>query len=146
MFSALRYDDAHAAGGACDHAHGRFQTAGVKVGHFYFGDFADLILGDLGDLVALGNAGTLLNAAGLFQKVCDGGRFCDEGKASVGVNGDNDRNCLPMSFFVRSLNSFVKRPMLTPCWPSAGPTGGAGVALPAGIWSFTIPVTFCATV
>ena len=27
--------------------------------------------------------------------------------------------------------------MLTPCWPRAGPTGGAGVALPAGICSFT---------
>ena len=28
--------------------------------------------------------------------------------------------------------------MLTPCWPSAGPTGGEGLALPAGICSFTI--------
>ena len=28
--------------------------------------------------------------------------------------------------------------MLTPCWPRAGPTGGAGLALPAGICSFTI--------
>ena len=27
--------------------------------------------------------------------------------------------------------------MFTPCGPSAVPTGGAGVALPAGIWSFT---------
>src|SRR5215813_10155821 len=34
--------------------------------------------------------------------------------------------------------------MLTPCWPSAGPTGGAGFALPAGIWSFTIAWTFLA--
>ena len=25
--------------------------------------------------------------------------------------------------------------MLTPCWPSAGPTGGAGFACPPGIWS-----------
>jgi len=28
--------------------------------------------------------------------------------------------------------------MFTPCWPSAGPIGGAGVAFPAGTWSFTI--------
>ena len=28
--------------------------------------------------------------------------------------------------------------MLTPCCPSAGPTGGAGVALPAGIWKDTV--------
>src|SRR5213593_525123 len=32
--------------------------------------------------------------------------------------------------------------MLTPCWPSAGPTGGDGFALPAGICSFTIACTF----
>jgi hypothetical protein len=53
---------------------------------------------------------------------------------------------MPMSFFVRSLNSLVKAAMLMPCWPRAGPTGGAGVALPAGICSFTNPVIFfCAT-
>ena len=28
--------------------------------------------------------------------------------------------------------------MLTPCWPSAGPTGGAGVAFPAGICSLIV--------
>src|SRR5262245_12663900 len=32
--------------------------------------------------------------------------------------------------------------MFTPCWPSAGPTGGEGLALPAGICSFTIAWTF----
>src|SRR5690348_11066375 len=32
--------------------------------------------------------------------------------------------------------------MLTPCWPSAGPTGGAGVAAPAWIWSLMRPATF----
>src|SRR3954447_23036436 len=26
--------------------------------------------------------------------------------------------------------------MFTPCWPRAGPTGGAGLAAPAGTWSF----------
>ena len=34
--------------------------------------------------------------------------------------------------------------MLTPCGPKAVPTGGAGVALPAGICSLTEPVTFFA--
>src|SRR5215475_15207965 len=34
--------------------------------------------------------------------------------------------------------------MFTPCWPSAGPTGGEGLALPAGICSFTIACTFFA--
>src|SRR5438105_1995334 len=32
--------------------------------------------------------------------------------------------------------------MLTPCWPSAGPTGGEGFALPAAIWSLTTAWTF----
>src|SRR5215470_11915363 len=34
--------------------------------------------------------------------------------------------------------------MLTPCWPSAGPTGGAGFAAPAGHCSFTIAISFLA--
>src|SRR2546430_10892442 len=35
--------------------------------------------------------------------------------------------------------------MLTPCWPSAGPPGGAGLAWPPGIWSLIIVRTFFAT-
>src|SRR5436853_1264846 len=34
--------------------------------------------------------------------------------------------------------------MLTPCWPSAGPTGGAGFACPPGIWSLMSVRTFLA--
>src|SRR6185503_7853450 len=45
---------------------------------------------------------------------------------------------------VRELNSLQNAMMLMPCGPSAVPTGGAGLALPAGIWSFTNPVTFFA--
>ena len=36
---------------------------------------------------------------------------------------------------VTALNSFTKAMMLRPRWPSAGPTGGEGFALPAGICS-----------
>src|ERR1700751_3065305 len=42
---------------------------------------------------------------------------------------------------VRALNCLQNSMMFTPCWPSAGPTGGAGLAAPAGIWSFTSAVT-----
>src|SRR6266403_80608 len=42
------------------------------------------------------------------------------------------------------LNALQKSMMFTPCWPSAGPTGGAGVAFPAGICSLTCPITFFA--
>src|SRR5947207_6257451 len=45
---------------------------------------------------------------------------------------------------VLALNALQKSMMLTPCCPSAGPTGGAGVALPAGICNFTWPITFFA--
>src|SRR5436309_6778221 len=34
--------------------------------------------------------------------------------------------------------------ILTPCWPRAGPTGGEGLAFPAGICSLTIAWTFFA--
>src|SRR6266536_5701518 len=39
---------------------------------------------------------------------------------------------------VRALNCLQNSMMLMPCCPSAGPTGGAGVALPALHWSFTM--------
>src|SRR5207248_2665469 len=47
----------------------------------------------------------------------------------------------PDCFCVAALNSLQNAMMLTPCWPSAGPTGGAGFAAPAGIWSL-----ICATI
>ena len=45
---------------------------------------------------------------------------------------------------VRSLYSLTNAMMLTPCWPRAGPTGGAGVALPASNWSLMMARTFLA--
>src|SRR5207302_6850927 len=42
----------------------------------------------------------------------------------------------------RALNCLQNSMMLICAWPNAGPTGGAGVALPAAIWSFTNPCTF----
>src|SRR5208282_1427863 len=52
----------------------------------------------------------------------------------------------PSSSFcpVRALNCLQNSMMLTCACPSAGPTGGAGVALPAAICNFTEPVTFFA--
>src|ERR1700724_1838252 len=45
---------------------------------------------------------------------------------------------------VFALKALQKSMMLTPWGPSAVPTGGAGVALPAAIWSFTTAWTFFA--
>src|SRR4029453_12141110 len=46
----------------------------------------------------------------------------------------------PVCPCVRALNCLQNSMMLMPCCPSAGPTGGAGVALPALHCSFTIAV------
>src|SRR5665809_132842 len=51
---------------------------------------------------------------------------------------------VPTSCWVWALNAFQNSMMLTPCWPSAGPTGGAGFAAPAGMWSLIIVRTFFA--
>src|SRR4029078_7172980 len=48
----------------------------------------------------------------------------------------------PSSLAVRALKALQKSMMLTPAWPRAGPTGGAGVALPPGICSLICPRTF----
>src|SRR5882757_11259307 len=43
---------------------------------------------------------------------------------------------------VRALNCLQNSMMLICAWPSAGPTGGAGVALPASICNLTDVCTF----
>src|SRR5688500_6735437 len=48
----------------------------------------------------------------------------------------------PSSFAVRALKFLQKSMMFTPAWPRAGPTGGAGVALPPGICNLLCAVTF----
>src|SRR5687767_7378267 len=50
----------------------------------------------------------------------------------------------PSWLCVRELNSLQKAMMLMPWGPNAVPTGGAGFARPAGIWSLTNPVIFFA--
>src|SRR5881394_485765 len=50
----------------------------------------------------------------------------------------------PFSCAVCALNALQNSMMLTPCWPSAGPTGGAGFAWPPGICSLMSVRTFLA--
>src|SRR4051795_11953382 len=45
---------------------------------------------------------------------------------------------------VWALKALQNSMMLTPCWPRAGPTGGAGFACPPGIWSLISVRTFFA--
>src|SRR5215207_2048912 len=51
---------------------------------------------------------------------------------------------VPMSFAVWALNALTNSMMLMPCWPSAGPTGGAGEAWPPGACSLMVVRTFFA--
>src|SRR5215203_2566696 len=50
----------------------------------------------------------------------------------------------PSSLAVLELKFLQKSMMFSPWGPSAVPTGGAGVAFPAAIWSFTIACIFFA--
>ena len=50
----------------------------------------------------------------------------------------------PPRFCVSALNALQKSMMLMLAAPSAGPTGGAGEAPPAGMWSLMICRTFFA--
>src|SRR5271163_4644419 len=51
----------------------------------------------------------------------------------------------PAMFWVCALKALQNSMILTPRWPSAGPTGGDGFAAPAGICSLIDPTTFLAT-
>ena len=51
---------------------------------------------------------------------------------------------VPESAWVWALNALQNSMMFTPCWPRAGPTGGAGFAAPAGICSLMSVRTFLA--
>src|SRR5205807_4054412 len=47
-------------------------------------------------------------------------------------------------FCVCALNALQNSMMFSPRWPSAGPIGGLGLALPAGTCSLMNPITFFA--
>src|SRR5579862_8870034 len=49
-----------------------------------------------------------------------------------------------MSDCVWALNALTNSMMFTPCWPRAGPTGGAGLAWPPTAWSLIWVRTFLA--
>jgi hypothetical protein len=51
---------------------------------------------------------------------------------------------IPFWSWVLALKALQNSIMFTPCWPSAGPTGGDGFADPAGIWSFIFASIFLA--
>src|SRR6266702_3884416 len=82
-------------------------------------------------------------------------RLSNTAAGGVLVMKVNDRsaNTVMMTGMIRpacacvcALNVLQNSMMLTPRWPSAGPTGGLGFACPAGIWSLISAMTFFAMV
>ena len=51
---------------------------------------------------------------------------------------------MPICAWVAALKALQNSIILTPRWPSAGPTGGLGFAWPAGICNLISPMTFLA--
>src|SRR3989344_9315651 len=69
------------------------------------------------------------------------GEFVNKFNAATAQMGDDIISAGIISspiWAVAALNLFTNSPMLIPCWPKAGPIGGAGVAFPAGICNFNI--------
>src|SRR5262245_40574945 len=64
-----------------------------------------------------------------------------ERSAKTVITAGMIRPCLSC---VRALNALQNSMMFTPCWPSAGPTGGEGFACPAGHCSLTTATIFFA--
>ena len=92
MLELLAYEYAHGTAGACDHAHCGLNVGAVEVGHLLLCDLAKIFLADGCNLVSLGDTGSGLNTASLLYQQCCRGGLGDKGEATVGVNGDNDRD------------------------------------------------------
>src|SRR5947199_6293736 len=92
-------------------------------------------------LVLFGSLDPAAMFAAFFKRTAAGGLFVmkvnDLSLKTVITTG----KISPACFWVAALNSLQNAMMLTPRGPSAVPTGGAGFACPAGIWSL-----MCATI
>jgi hypothetical protein len=89
----------------------------------------------------------LLNLAAFFNKIEAGGVFIIKVKLlsenaviTTGIGSPGSEFC------VAALKALQKSIILSPLWPSAGPTGGLGFAFPAGICSLMYPSIFFAII
>ena len=120
---------------------------GVEVGHLRF-----LAISSTWALVTLPGAlvlfGTPLPLGARPPRAAGGwprGGLGDEGERAVRVDGDFGAGMIsPLSLAVLALKALQNSLMLTPCGPSAVPTGGAGLACPAGICILTTALIFFA--
>src|SRR3954464_8741297 len=118
--------------------------AAFRSGSFCLAMSATCFSVTLPTLSLFGDPEPLATPAARFSRIEAGGGFVmkvDDWSLNTEITTGIMR---PSSSFelVFALNCLQNSMMLMPAWPSAGPTGGAGVALPAAIWSFTDPVNF----
>ena len=134
--------DPHRAGRARDLLLGRLEIVGVEVGHLGLRDLGDLRVGDGPDAVTPGATAPLSTPAAWRRSTGVGGVF------RMNVNDRSSKTVIstgtivPRWFSVCALYILQKSMIATPWGPSAVPTGGAGVACPAGIWILTTAATF----
>jgi hypothetical protein len=115
---------------------------GIHVLHLDFDDVHDLFLADFADLGFVRLFGTGCNTCGLFQEDRRCRSLGDESEALVFVDGESPLEDIADCFWVAALNSLQKAMMLTPCWPRAGPTGGAGICCACGDLQFDLSYDF----
>ena len=116
-----------------------FDVEAVQIRHLDLGDLFHLLQRDLADfrLVRFGRA--LRHIDGALDQHRDRRRLGDKGERTIREDRDHHRDDQTFLVLRRvlALNALQNSMMLTPCGPSAVPTGGAGVALPAGICNLT---------
>ena len=109
-----------------------FHAGSIQIGHFELGYFLYLRLCDLADLLFVGLGRTAFYLERLFDEHRSGRRLGHKCKRPVRIYRQYDRYD-KAGVFCRSFIKFLAEPhdvhaVLAQC----GPTGGAGVALPAG--------------
>ena len=139
----LSHINPHASGGAGDDVHSAINIICVKDQPFSFPPIsrtcAFVTVPALARGVFLPEPFSI--PAALMRSEDAGGVFITNENVRSSYTEISTGTISPTIVLVFALNSVTNCPMFTPACPNAGPSGGAGVAFPAGIWSF-IFVTF----
>src|SRR5262249_14150202 len=121
------------------------RSAASTVAEFRSGAFSSAIsrtcfFVTLPTLLRLGTPDAFSSPAAFFSSTAAGGVLVmnvnERSLYTVMMTGITSPDCA----WVRALNCLQNSMMLMPCWPRAGPTGGAGVAAPALHCSLTMAV------
>ena len=123
----------HRAGRAGDDEHRLVHVPRVEIRHLGLGDLPSWALESRPTFVRFGSAEPFSRFSASLMRTAAGGVLV------MNVNERSSNTVIstgvmrPFWSAVWALNALQNSMMLTPCWPSAGPTGGAGFAWPPGI-------------